>query len=888
MVRRSSARLAPIPSRRDSDPSPGRSSESDSKRSGLKRWSSSSQLLYALNPSHRQNDLAIGVELPGTPKGIDRIVIRPGNRLIEFFDVIVGVCVLYSSIVAPMEVAYRAVVKKELEYAFDALFTADMLLQFVCGYMERGYPVLILRAVAHRYATTWFIVDLVAVIPWDHLAGSEMAFLALIKTVRLLKLRRLLNRTMMSEGGNVVRVVVILSVWLLITHWSACAFFALGDRLCNNGKYQNTWLTVYFDGSQDDQELPIINRENCGDGAPDKFGKVHIRAMYWALSTMSSLGYGTGPVAVTDAEYVFAIALQVLGAILAAAIFSNIAKLIEKLDAAGARYSALLDRMNEFGQFHRLPHVMRQKLQGYVSFLFAVNRGIDINDVTSSLPPALQTEVLYMMHEHLVRQVPMFADTDDIFIKALVRVLKPQVLMRGDCAFRVNEPGDCMYFIQSGCVQITNVDRSVVFVTLMPGAYFGELAMLTSQRRTATAQAVDDCILFYMQACDFDEVIKDFPRYYDMILESAMHRLEKTLQSNATLEQRMEYAQTKQRLKKHRMERLGSAGPLTSTKYLVPAGAGAGTSQSPAPTSNEEQQQTQKTVSPARQRWNTVKHLIDAANEAKEAMLAQEAKEAQEGSFKSAKGTGSFKKPQGSEGAPRKLRMQPRVNSRRVMAAPEPPAPPGEASVSSPSTASTAMAASASPEAAAPAASKESESPDLAGSMTLGASKDDHAVINSVKSSSPRLNRKITKTTLELWQEQARKDAAHALEAHSAPEEMSFRRHARNRSAIKLGGVSGASRKVRCGKDNSGGTLSSAKERLSVRFSPICKRRASVDSAAVESFSSSQQSAEILAAIHSLAAEIKDVRTAVDGLRGEAQTQENMKWRSPAAPPTGK
>ena len=55
-----------------------------------------------------------------------------------------------------------------------------------------------------------------------------------------------------------------------------------------------------------------------------------------------------------------------------------------------------------------------------------------------------------MVHEHLLRQVPMFEECDDIFIKALVQQLKPQVLIKGDHAFRMNEPGDSMYFIQNG------------------------------------------------------------------------------------------------------------------------------------------------------------------------------------------------------------------------------------------------------------------------------------------------------------------------------------------------------------------------------------------------------------------------------------------------------
>ena len=37
----------------------------------------------------------------------------------------------------------------------------------------------------------------------------------------------------------------------------------------------------------------------------------------------------------------------------------------------------------------------------------------------------------------------------------------------------MNEPGDSMYFIQNGYIKIANEDESVVFCTLMPGAYFG-------------------------------------------------------------------------------------------------------------------------------------------------------------------------------------------------------------------------------------------------------------------------------------------------------------------------------------------------------------------------------------------------------------------------------
>ena len=48
----------------------------------------------------------------------------------------------------------------------------------------------------------------------------------------------------------------------------------------------------------------------------------------------------------------------------------------------------------------------------------------------------------------------MFATCGDGLIKALVKLLKAQVLLRGDLAFKAFEQASTMYFIQNGCVQV--------------------------------------------------------------------------------------------------------------------------------------------------------------------------------------------------------------------------------------------------------------------------------------------------------------------------------------------------------------------------------------------------------------------------------------------------
>ena len=259
---------------------------------------------------------------------------------------------------------------------------------------------------------------------------------------------------------------------------------------------------------------------------------MHIRAMYWALATMSSMGYGNAPRAHSDLDYVYAMFAQVVGACLAAAIFSNIAQMINKGDASGARYQTQLDKINEFMRLYKLSPQMRAKLQGYNELLFTVNRGFDLQEIASMFPKSVQEDIFFDLHHSLVRLVPMFADADDNFVRAIVRLLKPQVLLEGDLAFRKNEPGDTMFFIQMGRVQIGNEDFSVVFVVKRPRTFFGEFAMFTAQRRSASARALQDVILYGLHRTEFMAVCECFPYSYERMHAKAMEELGKASASN--------------------------------------------------------------------------------------------------------------------------------------------------------------------------------------------------------------------------------------------------------------------------------------------------------------------------------------------------------------------
>lgn len=71
--------------------------------------------------------------------------------------------------------------------------------------------------------------------------------------------------------------------------------------------------------------------------------------------------------------------------------------------------------------------------------------------------------------------------------------------------FKKGDQGNCIYFIYNGAVSIHDGDHQ--FAELGENEIFGELSVLDSDTRSATATTVSDCILLKIDQEDFYDVI---------------------------------------------------------------------------------------------------------------------------------------------------------------------------------------------------------------------------------------------------------------------------------------------------------------------------------------------------------------------------------------------
>ena len=84
----------------------------------------------------------------------------------------------------------------------------------------------------------------------------------------------------------------------------------------------------------------------------------------------------------------------------------------------------------------------------------------------------------------------------------------------GDVIFREGDPGECMYLVSDGRVKVSKAGRGCQQETLgfiEPGSFFGEMALLDGEPRSAQAAAVEASVLGRVNEATFQSILEFAP-----------------------------------------------------------------------------------------------------------------------------------------------------------------------------------------------------------------------------------------------------------------------------------------------------------------------------------------------------------------------------------------
>ena len=461
-------------------------------------------------------------------------MIAPDNKYKQAWNVFIFFLTVLAAVEIPLRLVLGYTVSgawRLLDFAITASFCLDLVLNFLSADTIGGKLVQNPRRIARHYLSGWFIVDFLAAFPFELIFTGPMAALTggarVLRLFRLFRLTRLARFMQRMAREDIISLPVLrmlfLTFWvLLIAHWTACGWIALG-------------------------------------GVPDVTDSlsVYIEALYWSITTITTIGYGD----ITpdgNAQMVFTMFIQLIGAATYGYVIGNIASLMANIDVSRAQYLEKMEKVSTFMRFRKIPAALQEQIRNYYTYLWESRRGYDESQVLADLPAPLETRVAMYLNRGVIEKVPIFEDANEDLISRICLRLRAEVFTPGDYIFRKGEIGSRMYFISRGSVDVVSENGREIHATLREGNFFGEIALLMSQPRTASIRAMDYCDVYSLDKEQFESIMRDFPDVLQRIRQRALER----------------QAQVEERAEEHEVERLRQVPPVQVENLYVQSGKG--------------------------------------------------------------------------------------------------------------------------------------------------------------------------------------------------------------------------------------------------------------------------------------------------------------------------
>ncbi len=110
-----------------------------------------------------------------------------------------------------------------------------------------------------------------------------------------------------------------------------------------------------------------------------------------------------------------------------------------------------------------------------------------------------------------LKKIHLFFGLDDDALKSMAEELDELQVAKGDVVFKQDGPAEGFYMIYRGRVRVLRKQdgKEIQLALLVKNDYFGEMAIVSNRRRSATVTALEDTALLVFSRADFDKLFKE-------------------------------------------------------------------------------------------------------------------------------------------------------------------------------------------------------------------------------------------------------------------------------------------------------------------------------------------------------------------------------------------
>ncbi|XP_066530407.1 potassium voltage-gated channel subfamily H member 8 [Hoplias malabaricus] len=417
------------------------------------------------------------------------------------------------------------------DIAVEILFIIDIVLSFRTTYVSKsGQVIFDARQICIHYLTTWFIIDLVAALPFDLLytfkvsvvSHRQVSVVHLLKTIRLLRLLRLLQKMDRFSQHSTVVLTLLMSMFALLAHWMACIWYIIGKKEMESNAHTHTWDIGWLHELGKRLESPYAGTNGSAGSGPS-LRSVYIASLYFTLSSLTSVGFGNVS-ANTDAEKIFSICTMLIGALMHALVFGNVTAIIQRMYSRWSSYHTRTKDLKDFIRVHHLPQSLKQRMLEYFQTTWSVNNGIDSNELLKDFPDELRSDIGMYLNKEIL-ELAVFSSLSRGCLRSLSLHIKMSFCAPGEYLLRQGDALQALFFVCSGSMEV--LKDGMVLAILGKGDLIG--ANLSVENRViktnADVKALTYCDLQCINLRGLYEVLDLYPEYSHRFVQDITHDL---------------------------------------------------------------------------------------------------------------------------------------------------------------------------------------------------------------------------------------------------------------------------------------------------------------------------------------------------------------------------
>ena len=406
-----------------------------------------------------------------------------------------------------------------IDSVFAAVYVADLLVQMRTSYLRDGILEEDEDKMKNHYMSTWFFkVDFIAVLPFDwlYLMSTWRApppTLHCFKLLKLYRIRQFSDRTeSRSRFPNIFRVLFLVHNLLVIIHWNACIYFLFSH-----------WIGL----GSDEWVYPMWNATHNPEWGC--FSRQYIYSFYWSTLTLTTIGELPEPQ--TNFEYAFVTTDYLIGILMFASLVGNVGSIISNTQKNRTKFQNKMDSIKTYMNYTKVSNNLQERVIKWFDYLWTHGHPIDDKHVLDALPDKLKAEIGLHVHFETLKKVNFFEECEPGLLWELVLRLRTQIYSPGEYVCRKGDVGREMYIVNNGRLDVLAEERGSVLKELGHGDYFGEISVLNlgigkhQRRRTAFVRSVGYSSLLCLLQNDLLEVLNDYPKAKEVLVQKAMKQL---------------------------------------------------------------------------------------------------------------------------------------------------------------------------------------------------------------------------------------------------------------------------------------------------------------------------------------------------------------------------